>query len=447
MKRILTIFMILVTTTAISAQTQLTLDEAISIALNKNTTLIKAQNSLDGNESALKSAYGNLLPSVGLGTSLDWRRTEDPGGPQLNFYGQLDTLGASTSETRTYSAGISGRWNIFDGLANIATINQSGENLDAARFNYVKLKQDIILFTSQYYYQVINAEKMMGVREENVKYNQKFLETIQERNRLGSVPLADVYTQQVQLGNAELQFIQAENDYEQAKSTILNYLALDVLEEYSFVDPFADSEVNTNAYLQEFKDIKKLVDTAFENRVDYKAQKLVLESANSGSTIAYGGLYPSLSANYSYGSSATKVENLFDRKVFYVGLSLDLPIFSNWNTDYQIQLASIGVKNAEEDLSALERQIKIEIKQGYLNFVAGKKSLDVSSKNVKSAEENRNINYERYSLGSGTILEKLQADRDYQDALRSKINAEYEFYRLKDALLNYLGKLEIAKYE
>jgi len=439
--------MILVTTTVISAQTQLSLEEAISIALNKNTTLIKAQNNLDGNESALKSAYGNLLPSIGIGTSLDWRRTEDPGGPQLNFYGQLDTLEASTSETRTYAAGISGRWNIFDGLANIARINQSGENLDAARFSYIKLKQDIILATSQYYYLVINAEKLMGVREENVKYNQKFLETIQERNRLGSVPLADVYTQQVQLGNAELQFIQAENDYEQTKSTLLNYLALDVLKEYSFIDPFANSEVNTNEYLQEFKDIKKMVDTAFENRVDYKAQKLTLESAYSGATIARGGLYPSLSANYSYGSSATQVDNLFDRKVFYINLSLDLPIFSNWNTDYQMQLASIGIKNAEEDLSALERQIKIEIKQGYLSFVAGKKSLDVASKNVKAAEENRNINYERYNLGSGTILEKLQADRDYQDALRSKINAEYEFYRLKDALLNYLGQLEIAKYE
>ena len=96
---------------------------------------------------------------------------------------------------------------------------------------------------------------------------------------------------------------------------------------------------------------------------------------------------------------------------------------------------------------ALERQIKIEIKQGYLDLLAAKKSLDVASKNVIAAEENRKINQERYNLGSGTILDVLQADRDYTDALRNKINALYDFYTKRDKLNNSLGKLEYKKYE
>ena len=220
-----------------------------------------------------------------------------------------------------------------------------------------------------------------------------------------------------------------------------------VLEEYDLIDPFENKDINTDEYLKDFKDIKVMVDDALNNRDDYKAQKLTVESAYSSVTIARGGLFPSLSGNYSYGSSATNMDKLFDRKVYSVGLSLSVPVFSNWNTDYQIQLAQINALNAEEDLSLLERNIKIQIKQGYLNLVAGKKSLDVARNNVKFAEETRNINYERYNLGSGTILDVLQADRDFTDALRNKINAEYEFYRLKDALLNYLGQLEYAKYE
>lgn len=447
MKRVLILTIVFLTTGLLSAQNQLTLDEAISIALQKNSTVIKAKNNLDGNESNVKSAYGKLIPTLGVGGSFNWSKIEDPGGTQINYLGEVTNVPSSEYETRSYSAGVRGSWSLFDGLANIAGISQSKEELDAAIFGYKKLKQDIMLMTSQYYYQVLNAKKLLQVRQENVKYNQKFLETIQERNRLGSVPLADVYTQQVQLGNAELLAIQAENGYENAKSTLLNYLSLDVLEEYEFVDPFEGQEADTGVALSEFKDIKIMVDDALSNRPDYKAQELTLESAKSGVTIARGGLFPSITGDYSYSSSAISMDKLFDRKVLSAGLSINLPLFSNWNTDRQIEFAKIGVKNAEEDLNALERQIKIQIKQGYLDVVAAKKQLDVARNNVKSAEENRRINYERYNLGSGTILDVLQSDRDYTDALRNRINSEFEFYRLKDTLLNYLGQLEYAKYE
>ena len=122
-------------------------------------------------------------------------------------------------------------------------------------------------------------------------------------------------------------------------------------------------------------------------------------------------------------------------------------IFSNFNTENRIQIAEINSKNVEEDLLALERLIKIQVKQGYLDFQAAKKAVDVSTKNLTSAEENRRVNYERYNLGSGTILDVLQADRDYTDAIRNKIDVTFEFYRLKDRLTNFLGKLNYMEYE
>jgi outer membrane protein len=82
-----------------------------------------------------------------------------------------------------------------------------------------------------------------------------------------------------------------------------------------------------------------------------------------------------------------------------------------------------------------------------MDLVAAKKSLDVAVKNVVAAEETRKINQERYNLGSGTILDVLQADRDYTEALRNKINTTYDFYSKRDNLNNALGKLDIKKYE
>jgi len=448
MKKMTMLFIPLLIFSNLFAQKTLTLEEAVSIALQRNTSLIKSKNSLSVSEAELRSAYGDLLPSFGASGSWDWRRIEDDGGAQVDFFGNPIQIDPSTSESRSYSAGFGGNFTLFNGMANWANISQKSNNLEASEFDIAKIKQDIVFRTTEYYYAVINNEEVLKVRLENVRYNQKLLETIEEKNRLGSIPIVDVYAQQVQLGNAELQLIQAENIYENSKSALLNYLALDVLEEYLFVNEMIDgADVNTEIYMKEFGEMEVMVNEALQNRFDYKSQKLAVESAHSGVTIARGGIFPQLTGNYSYGSSATTIDNLFNRRTTSVGLTLSIPIFSNFNVDTRIQSAQIMALNTEEDLAALERQIKIEIKQGYLDLLASKKNLDVTNKNVISAGENRRINTERYNLGAGNIVQLIQADRDYVQALSSNINALFDFFTSRDKLLNALGKLDYKVFE
>ncbi len=97
--------------------------------------------------------------------------------------------------------------------------------------------------------------------------------------------------------------------------------------------------------------------------------------------MAKAGFWPSLSGGYNFSTSAVAVDKLFNRKVWGVNLSLNIPIFSNFNTETQVQYAKVSNLSAQEDLSALERQIKIEIKQGYQDFQAVSKALEVALKN------------------------------------------------------------------
>ncbi|MCF8305081.1 MAG: TolC family protein [Ignavibacteriales bacterium] len=427
----------------VSAQKKLTLDEATTLALQRNSNLIISKNNLSTSEAALKNAYGALLPNFGIRGSWDWNRTADDGGGFLrNEFGVLVPISKTEVDSRSFSLSAGGSVVLFDGLSNYANISEKQDNIESSKFEIAKLKQDIIYQTSELFYTVLKAKELLKVRDENLKYNQKFLEDIEERNKLGAVTLADVYAQQVQLGTAELQYLQTENLYETSKSNLLDYLALNVLEEYDFIDPF-DSAPDVEAYMSEFDTIENLVNTALQNRDDYKSTKLNLKIAESGVTRARSGFYPSLSADYGFGTVASEVGKLFDRKTYSFGLSINLPIFSNWSTEYSTELAKVNVLNATEGLNVLERQIKIEIKQGYLQLNTAKKALEVSKKTIIAAGETRKLINEKYSLGSGTILEVLQADNDFMDAQRSLIEAEYEFYRLKDNLLRYLGKLNV----
>lgn len=430
------------------AQKQLTLDEAIKIALQKNPNLIKLENNLTGSEKQLKNAYGQLLPSLGAQAGWSWQRITDAGSQQRNFLGEIVNVPPSTVENRSYSAGIGGSVTLFNGLANYANIYQKQNLLKANEYDIAKLKQSIVYQTSDFYFAVLNAEELMKVREENVKYFEKFYESVNERNKLGSVAIADVYSAQVQLGNAELALIQAQNDYDRLKNGLLTFLALNVMDDYSLIDPFnQEKNIDPNSYLKQFEDIQTLVNVALDNRFDFKSQQLLVKSADDGLTIARSSLFPTLTADYSYGSGAVELSKMFDRKSLRVGMSLNIPIFSNFSTETQIQQAEINKMNQLEDLRSLERQIKIEIKQGYNDLIAAKKSLDVANKNVLASEENRKINLERYNLGSATILEVLQSNRDYIDAMRNRINSVYDFYRKYYNLNNAIGRLDFSKYE
>ncbi len=453
MRRIAFIVGILLFTTSVFAQKNLTLNEAISIALQNNSNLIKSKNRLTVNELSLKKAYSDLLPNLAVSGSWGWNRTSTSEktysvtspytGADSNY-----TVPSGDADSRSWGVSAGGNVTLFNGLANYANISASKSELEAAKYNLEKVKQDIIYTTTELFYAILQAKELMKVRQDNVEYNQKLLETIEEKNKLGSVAIADVYAQKVQLGTAQKSLIVAENTYETTKLSLLSFLALDVFDEYAMVDPFGEiTKDETSKLVSEFGSVDNMVNTAFNTRYDYKSTKHSLKAYESYLTQANGGLFPTLSGNYSFGTSAADPGDLFETRNYGIGLSISYPIFNNWSTSLQIQSAKVNQMNAIEDVEILKRDIKIEVKQGYLDLVAAQKEVEVSLENVISARENRKINNERYSLGSGTILDVLQADRDYQQALLGRIQAEYEFYRLRDNLLNALGKLDSKLYE
>jgi outer membrane protein len=445
-----TFFIILLSVTGYG-QKLLTLEEAVNIALQRNTQLQKSVNSIDSYQSNVKAAYGNLLPSLGVQGNWQWTRSETKGGflplPNGGFLPLPDLK--VISETRSYNVGAGTNWTLFDGLSNLATVSQSKNNLESAQLSLSRLKQTIVYQTISNYYDVINAGELLKVKEEDVKWNQQNFETINERNKLGAVTLADVYAQQVKVGNAELAVIQAKNSLETAKSNLLYYLGLDVLDTYKFSDSLSETDKsNIGKHVDaNYQNLSDLVSKSLNSRYDYQSAKLTLESAQNGITIARGGYFPVLTNNNSFYTYSDNVNTLFQNKNYTVGLTLNIPIFSGFSTDNRLQIAQVGAMNSKADLSDLERDIKRNIQKTYLDLQAAEKSLDVSKGNVIAAEESRRIQQEKYALGSSTLLDVLVANSDYLTAETNLINAEYAYLVLSEQVKYQLGILDYTKYE
>lgn len=438
MKKIKNLFVVsmLVFISTSFAQKKLTLNDAISIALHSNTSLVKSQNSLITQQASVKTAYGDLIPTLGIGGSWGWSRTNDDGGTQLDFFGREQVIPPSQVDSRSYSLSASGNVTLFNGLSNYANIKQKETNLNSALFDFDKLKQDIVLQTASLYFSIISYERLLKFQEENFTYNKNLADKIKEMLDLKMITISDVYSQDVQTANSELSLLQAKTNYEKAKINLLKYLTLDITGEYTFEQP---QEINFNYYSKE--DQVKLFETALKNRKDYQSQKLKLESAEYQLTIARSGFFPSLSGNYRYSTSAIRPGDLFNRRVFSLGLSLNFPIFSNWNTDFAIQSADVQIKNVTEDLNALEKEIKAQVKNTLLDLETAKIQVEVTQKSLISARMNWNIKSENYELGSATFIEMQQSFRDYLQAQNNDIQAQYSYFTKQFELMNVLGLL------
>ncbi len=419
------------------SQKLITMNDAIQIALNQNSGVVKSTNSIASFESGVKTAYGNLLPNLSLNGGFGWQRVSDNGGKtQIDYFGNPQILGPSQVDSRSWSVSGGGSVTLFNGLSNIATINQSKANLESAKLNLEKLKQDVVLQTITYYTQIISYQKLLKFQQENLKYNEGLLDQIKEKYNLKMVPISDVYSQEAQTANSRVSFLQAKNNLETSKINLLGYLSLDVSQSYQF-DSVA-TVMNDTVIVN--NDIQSLFDFALNNRKDYLGMKYQLESANNQFTIARSGMFPTLSANYGISTSAVQPSDLFNRRIYSLGLSLNVPIFSNWRTENAIQTAEVQLKNNNEDLKSLELNIKSQVVTNDLSLKTAKEQLDASNLALTASKESWMIATEKYKLGAATYLDLQLAYNNYLQAQYNKINNDYNYLTAYYSLLNAIGK-------
>ena len=424
---------------ALNAQEKITLRQAITIALHQNTSVIKSANNLETSNAAVKNAYGNFLPNLNFSSGWNWQRVSNSkGATVVNYFGEAQTLGPTETDSRSYSMSLGGNVTLFDGLANFSSLNQKKNDLQSAKYDLDKLRQDVSLQTVNLFITITNNEKILKFQEEDLKYNKDMLNKVKEMFDLRMKANVDLYAQEFQTSNAQLSYLQAKSNYEKSKIALLNYLSKDILKDYTFAmdSSYLPDEVKN------IDDINALYTTALINRSDYQSSKLKFENSEYQLTSARGGYLPSLSGNYGFSTSATQPKDLLSRKVYNFGLSLSLPIFSRWSTEFATQSAQVQIKNTNEDLNALERQIKSDLKNAVLDLQTATLQLEVTKAALKSALETWQIKRDSYTLGSATFIDQQQSYRDYVQATNNAIASESNYILKQFGLLSALGLLK-----
>jgi outer membrane protein len=407
----------------------LTLSRAIEVALEQNVPLKQAENNAQAAESGVLTAYGTYLPSLSASGGWTRQHTERSATTQL-IGGQPIQLPASSSTTNNFSTGISASYTVFDGFNREANFNRAVSTASSAEFTAGWTRRGTVFQVQSAYLAVLRNEQLVKVSEENLKRDQRQLERITESNRVGALSIGDVYRQQSVVAQDELSLISAQNTYDKSVASLLATVGLDVSENYQVADPSVPSEISqadldaTDAKVSSFADMRQ---RALTLRPDYQSAAENLSAAQSGVTAAWSGYVPSVRAFGGYSMSNTELSKLSDSRGLQWGVSITWNLFDRFQTNLNIQNASVTERNAELNLLQAQRNVSIDVKNALLDLGAARKQYEVSVKGLQSAEQDRKVAEEKYNLGSGTLLDLLTANAAYVNAQVNKVMATYNY--------------------
>ncbi|MEA3492953.1 MAG: TolC family protein [Candidatus Margulisiibacteriota bacterium] len=152
--------------------------------------------------------------------------------PMLSLVGQYD-IGSTKyesfkSDQRTWTAMVSGSWNIFDGSATWNRIKEANAKLEANRANEIEIKKGIAL-------EVKDANFAISSSLENIKGTQKALELAGEnlkiadlRYKSGVGTNLEMIDAQVAVTRARIEHLQSEHDLQIAKAKINKVIGRDI---------------------------------------------------------------------------------------------------------------------------------------------------------------------------------------------------------------------------
>ncbi len=365
------------------------------------------------------------------------RETRAPYYP--NAYGSL--TGVEAENNSRITAGSLNNPIIYDRYANGLTANQlvtdfgrthelvksSSFHAQAQEENVVTSRASVILAVDQAYFAVLRAQSVLQVAQETVKDRQLVADQIgaMARNQLKSD--LDVSFANVDLSQARLLLIQAQNDLQVSFAELST--ALGYGDQRTFT--LSDEPLPTSA----LPDISQSIAQALQNRPELIGERLEVNSANDFATAERDLYFPTISAVGVAGLTPYRQDTLTNRYAA-AGFNVNIPIFNGHLFGARESEAKYRAQAEQQYLRDLQDRIVRDVREAWLNANSAFERLSVTKELLSEATQALNLAQARYNLGLSSIVELSQAQLNLTQAQIANAGATYD-YQTHLSVLNY----------
>ena len=443
-----------------------TLEECVTYAIQNNISI--KQSELDSKMALIdkKSAVGRFLPSLNASASHSWN---------IGLNQDITTGLLQNKTTQFTSAGANVGIDIYSGLQNQNTLRKANLSIVAAKYQLVKMKEDIALNVANAFLQVLFNKENLKVQKEQLRINEKQYVRSEELVKAGSIPRGDLLDVKATLALNNQNVITAENSLLISKLSLSHLLQLKDFENFDVVD---DTDVkDANNIMAQTP--SAIYEKAFEGRTELKIARTNLEIAEKNVAIAKGAFQPTLQGFYSFNSRVAYSDRVtgvipnasnptsivgfvegtnqnvlspnftrvlgnpapfFDQfntnKGQSFGMQLSVPVFNGFSARNNVERSKVSL---EQSKIAVEQQNLDLQRNVYTAFADAKGALNAYESSVAALEARQGAyNYatEKYSVG-------LMNSFDFNQSQTLLTNAQSEVLRTK---YDYIFKIKILEF-
>lgn len=408
----------------------LSLTDSLNLALQQNGTILKAKNDLEASYGVVVQTRAVALPQV---QATGQYKDTDPHA--------IENFGSFSLPHQNWNAGVQIVQAIYDGGKLVAALKAASATKQQALAQYQTAVADTLLAVRVAYYDVLLAAQQITVHEASVNLLQKELEDQQRRYNAGTVPHFNVLRAEVAVANERPNLIQARNNYRIAKNNLSNLLGYNLPREIWEDVPLNLTDALDAAPYQ--VDLPAAIQQALSRRTELIALRKTAELQRLNVVNARAGYKPTVQAfaGYNwYNAQFTKpVELDHDIHGWNAGGQVSWNIFDGLLTRGKVVQARALYDKSKTDVDDKGRQIELEVRTAYSDFIMAREVLDSQLKVQEEAEEALREASARADAGTATQLDVLDAQTSLTQARTTEIQALHDYDTARAKLERAIG--------
>lgn len=399
--------------TAQEASKTWTLQECLDYAYQNNIQVRQSRNNqLSGIEDT-KQAKAALFPSLVASTTQSYTNYPSSEVTDNNSY------------TGTY--GITAGMTIFEGGKLRTEVKRQKVQNQMDALSVEESVNDIRIAIVQAYMQCLYAADAVRINRSTAEASKAQRDRAEEMLRTGSISRVDFAQLQSQYSSDEYQIVVAGSTLDNYKLQLKQLLELDIMEEMNPAVPGVKEE----NVLKALPPKNEVYETALKVMPQIRRGELGVEAAKLEEKSARAGFFPSISLSASIGTghmsnndfeSGSQIWNRFNENV---GLTLNIPIFSNRKNRTAVNKAKIALNDSYLEWTSLQKELLRDVESAYLDAVSAQAQYLSAREKEKYARESYELTSEQFRVGVKNTVELITAQNEYSAAQQQVLQAKY----------------------
>lgn len=399
--------------TAQEASKTWTLQECLDYAYQNNIQVRQSRNNqLSGIEDT-KQAKAALFPSLVASTTQSYTNYPSSEVTDNNSY------------TGTY--GITAGMTIFEGGKLRTEVKRQKVQNQMDALSVEESVNDIRIAIVQAYMQCLYAADAVRINRSTAEASKAQRDRAEEMLRTGSISRVDFAQLQSQYSSDKYQIVVAGSTLDNYKLQLKQLLELDIMEEMNPAVPGVKEE----NVLKALPPKNEVYETALKVMPQIRRGELGIEAAKLEEKSARAGFFPSISLSASVGTghmsnndfeSGSQIWNRFNENV---GLTLNIPIFSNRKNRTAVNKAKIALNDSYLEWTSLQKELLRNVESAYLDAVSAQAQYLSAREKEKYARESYELTSEQFRVGVKNTVELITAQNEYSAAQQQVLQAKY----------------------